>query len=376
MLKLLAGTLGFSALVGMAGYLGEDIGTFFENTEVPDTSNLIDTNSGEYLVKDGQPVVNEHTWNDNSLIDARINVNFLQNYPRYKYQYEYRYKGNGAIGYFLNNGVLCLTTVDKNGGEFQEYITCPSRGLNHSLQRNINNVSPNVNTWKGLDTVSDWSMYSNIPLFENKVKGDMFIAGEIGIDEALNYTEPTIEQQQLQQIIEAFNELLDEMENEGIEKPYDNIQQAMQDYLQDMVTDIQQQITPDTTPEEVVDDIQDRLIDDIDTILPVPSFPPIIEPTEPNPQIPPSDGVTLGGVLSTAFPFCIPFDLIYLIKALKAVSEPPRWVFPIEMPRLNIHEEIVIDFAQFETVAEVCRICFTILFIFGLIMATRKLIKG
>ncbi len=381
-LKLLAGTLGFSALVGASGYFGEDIITFLEGTEAPET--IINPNTGEIVTRDGDFTCNEYT------VGMEKKYRLLSTLPDLTYQYKHEtyvkkqvkdinVTGTDIYGYYNQEGdkVFFYSLEDK------PFIL----GLNETKIKDMRipedgwfiSSYTEFNLGAMLNKVVIDNCFTNIPIFsyENGVK---YRNGEVGIEVAENYTEPTIEQKKLQEIINGFNELLDKMENEGIDKPYDNIQQAMQDYIQDIVSDIQEQITPDTTPEDVVDDIKDRLIDDIDTTLPVskpiPPIPPIDEPTNPNPPVPPSDDVTLGGVLSTAFPFCIPFDLIYLIKALKATPEPPRWVFPIDISKLNIHEEIVIDFAQFETVAEVCRICFTILFIFGLIMATRKLIKG
>lgn len=86
-------------------------------------------------------------------------------------------------------------------------------------------------------------------------------------------------------------------------------------------------------------------------------------------------GLTPSG-LSNKFPFCIPFDLIDAISMLGAKAEAPKIVIPIVNERLGIDEEIVIDFAQFESVAVVCRTTFSIGFLISLIVLTRKIVKG
>lgn len=80
--------------------------------------------------------------------------------------------------------------------------------------------------------------------------------------------------------------------------------------------------------------------------------------------------------LSQFFPFCVPFDLIRAIKTLQAKPVAPKWVLPIKSDRFNIDEEIIIDMSQFEDLAVIFRIGMTLLFIVGLIIATRGLIKG
>ena len=80
--------------------------------------------------------------------------------------------------------------------------------------------------------------------------------------------------------------------------------------------------------------------------------------------------------LSNKFPFCIPFDLISAISMLGAEAEAPYIEIPIRNERLGIDEKLVIDFAPFEEVAEVCRITMTVGFVISLILITRKIVKG
>lgn len=79
--------------------------------------------------------------------------------------------------------------------------------------------------------------------------------------------------------------------------------------------------------------------------------------------------------LKMVFPFCIPFDLIDAIKLFNAPPRAPVFEIPVPMGDLA-QESVTIDLSSFEPVAQITRICFTILFIISLIVATRHLIKG
>ena len=113
---------------------------------------------------------------------------------------------------------------------------------------------------------------------------------------------------------------------------------------------------------------------------PVPTVAPSPKPSvSPKPSASPdddNDDTKWVVDLSKFFPFCIPFDLIHLIQVLDAEPVAPRWEFPLELPAYGISYTFVIDMAQFETVAEVFRLCETILFVLSLILITRKLIRG
>ena len=83
--------------------------------------------------------------------------------------------------------------------------------------------------------------------------------------------------------------------------------------------------------------------------------------------------------LTSVFPFCIPFDLINLIKVFSATPEAPKFKFPIKYPTGQGYGtyELDIDLSSFDPVAKVVRILETALFILGLIKITRSnMIRG
>lgn len=89
----------------------------------------------------------------------------------------------------------------------------------------------------------------------------------------------------------------------------------------------------------------------------------------------PSEELKVEG-LSSVFPFCIPSDLVALIQALNHKSEAPVFTVPLHFAFVNYEGELVIDLTEWEPAAAAVRWGVTILFIGGLILLTRNLIKG
>lgn len=81
------------------------------------------------------------------------------------------------------------------------------------------------------------------------------------------------------------------------------------------------------------------------------------------------DGIK--GAMSTAFPFCIP-SVVNLVLFGSVVADPqaPCWEFDI------VGNSLVIDFADFEDFAEVCRWTVRLLFVAALLLNTRKFVYG
>lgn len=79
--------------------------------------------------------------------------------------------------------------------------------------------------------------------------------------------------------------------------------------------------------------------------------------------------------LSKFFPFCIPFDLIHLVQALDAEPVAPKWTLKLEPPQFPVEWEVTLDLSQFESLAKIFRTGETLLFVVGLILITRGIIK-
>lgn len=76
------------------------------------------------------------------------------------------------------------------------------------------------------------------------------------------------------------------------------------------------------------------------------------------------------------FPFCVPYDMVRLIKVLNAEPKAPCFEGAIKYDKLNINVPVKLDLSEFDKAAEIFRLCETILFILGLILVTRNLIRG
>ena len=79
--------------------------------------------------------------------------------------------------------------------------------------------------------------------------------------------------------------------------------------------------------------------------------------------------------LSTVFPFCIPFDLVALLKTLSADAKTPKFEVPIAFPAIDYEYTFVIDLSFLDSAAQVFRACITVSFILALISVTPKMIK-
>ena len=76
------------------------------------------------------------------------------------------------------------------------------------------------------------------------------------------------------------------------------------------------------------------------------------------------------------FPFCVPFDLYYMIEKLNATGTAPAWDIPFKIQSLGINQTIPINLSGWESVAAVCRWANVLLFILALVLLTRNIIRA
>jgi hypothetical protein len=86
----------------------------------------------------------------------------------------------------------------------------------------------------------------------------------------------------------------------------------------------------------------------------------------------------LPSTITNKFPFCVPFDLIALVKTFNATPVAPRVTVPVVFQSMNYSHDFVFDFSgdNWDKVAVVIRWGSLIFYILGLTLVTRKLIKG
>lgn len=152
--------------------------------------------------------------------------------------------------------------------------------------------------------------------------------------------------------------------------------------LQELARKLDPDYNPDYNPEEVPDYIK-QYINDL-KVDPNPDPNPTPNPDPDNPDKPvtpddpdnPTNNDTFLADLKHLIPFCIPFDLVDCFKLFNAEPVTPRVEFPVHFGIINYEHTFVIDLKDFNNVAVVCRSTFLIVYMVGLILATRALIKG
>lgn len=88
-----------------------------------------------------------------------------------------------------------------------------------------------------------------------------------------------------------------------------------------------------------------------------------------------NNGFVLSG-LENFFPFCIPFDIYAFITILVAEPVAPVIHWEIYNPVTKENNEIVLDFAMWDSIVILMRYIFDFLFIIGLALLARSLIGG
>lgn len=83
-------------------------------------------------------------------------------------------------------------------------------------------------------------------------------------------------------------------------------------------------------------------------------------------------------IFENKFPFCIPFDIYQFFAMFYVEKEAPHIVVPVPFKGSNgvFSEDLTIDLSDYNYVSDVLRVMLYLLFIVGLMVATRRLIKG
>lgn len=246
----------------------------------------------------------------------------------------------------------------------------------------------------------------NFPVFPSRQMAEDYLLGILDVSNSLNYAKVYQNADWLSddwagQLVDpltdiglTLSQLLDLMKALGLNAVGNNLSP---EELLDMIKEALPAVNPDLQPDHVNDPV----------IEPDPNKPPIYYPSpdawpdpdpgtkpDPDPGTDPDDpsggdqedpgnnpdidrpNSTWVVDLSKYFPFCIPFDLIHLLNALDAEPQAPRFEFPLKIPAYGVDYTFVIDLSDFNTVASIFRTFETLLFILGLILLTRHLIRG
>ena len=90
------------------------------------------------------------------------------------------------------------------------------------------------------------------------------------------------------------------------------------------------------------------------------------------------EDIKMPSSIADKFPFCIPFDVIYLVKSMNASAEVPRFELPFEIhyQSFDYAHTFVVDMSEWESAVKILRTMLDLLFIAGLISVTRDMIRG
>ena len=80
--------------------------------------------------------------------------------------------------------------------------------------------------------------------------------------------------------------------------------------------------------------------------------------------------------LTEIFPFCVVFDAYDMLSILRADPVVPQFTFSWPIPYMTDPITVNVDLSMFDTLATVVRYCELFLFVLGLALSTRDLIKG
>lgn len=119
------------------------------------------------------------------------------------------------------------------------------------------------------------------------------------------------------------------------------------------------------------------VIDDKDQDIPVPDYKPNPDYKPYIPPKPSTDGDYTVKGLENVFPFCIPFDLAAFVGVLSADPVAPKFTINCSFLGEKYKDKtITVDLAPWDKAAEIARDMEILVFIVGLILLTRNIIRG
>lgn len=88
------------------------------------------------------------------------------------------------------------------------------------------------------------------------------------------------------------------------------------------------------------------------------------------------DKIKAVGDVTTLFPFCIPFDIVALIKGMKAEKKAPVWEFKYYFKEIDYTFEVTVDMTDYEAYIKIFRSGFVIFYIICLMLFTIRYSSG
>lgn len=333
-----------------------ELGTLFADATIPNGMNIdIDyINSDTVAIVHGYNNKLNSSWNAyNAVVNLDFPVCFYkEETSRIVWLCWLSPHGNASIHYFDQNGKYVET-----GDDISSFLG--------SIEDLIKYSTPSSR----MQAISAESYMSKFPTFNTR-------------EDAYNYLVQFSNKGVQHNPIWVTPELQDTYKNTGQFEFPENMPSPLRvpnaDDLAELARKLNPEENPDYNPEDIPEYIK-QYINDL-KINPAPDNP---DPDNPDPDNPggntgddtPKNESFLAD-LKHLFPFCIPFDLVDCFRLFNAKPETPRVEVPVHFGIINYDHTFVFDLSDFNGVAVVCRSMFLILYMVGLILATRALIKG
>lgn len=81
------------------------------------------------------------------------------------------------------------------------------------------------------------------------------------------------------------------------------------------------------------------------------------------------------GDITTLFPFCIPFDIVRLVKGMRADEKPPVFHFEYKFKQINYNFVLDVDLSDYEKYIKIFRVGMEIFYVIALMFLTIKVAK-
>lgn len=83
-----------------------------------------------------------------------------------------------------------------------------------------------------------------------------------------------------------------------------------------------------------------------------------------------------GGKITQLFPFCIPFDIVSMIKGMKSAKKAPVWHFKYYFKPIDYTFEFTVDMSDYEQYIKIFRAGFVIFYVITLMLLTIRYSSG
>lgn len=309
---------------------------------------------------------------------------FQSNLKVYPYFYITKYSNNVVANIWMSSKPAIFFQIGKN-----YYFQFNSAGVSfHNGDNKYTYVYPN--SWTNFLNFSS-SSYTSVSGFISNSIIHVYSSYEEGLAASNDYSYSS----NLNPDSVLKTDAKKKADEDEEEKPaYDNVVLPTPDQMADYANKLDAIAQSDAEPavkKEQQQQVMNTFVESITNVSSNPNPSPDPDPTpdpspdpdpspEPDPDSPTTDeeAASYTADLTTVFPFCVPFDLIRAFKVLSVQGEAPVYDIPLKIDYKYVHvnESWSIDMSDFSSVIQILRVMETLAFIVGLILVTRKLIRG